>query len=57
MRPRIAIEPLTDCFRALGAHDQKDVWRALQRAAKNDDTFLREPIHEIGMLSPLWLAF
>lgn len=57
MRPRIAFEPLTDCFGALGAHDKQDVRRAFQRAAKNDETFLREPFHEIGMLSPLWLVF
>lgn len=57
MRPRIVFEALTDCFGALGAHDQKDVRGAVQRAADHYETFLREPIHEMGMFSPLWLVF
>ena len=39
MRPRIAFEPLTDCFGALGAHDKKDVRRAFQRAARTTKSF------------------
>ena len=57
MRPGIAFEPLTDCFGVLGTHDKKNVRRAFQGAAENDEAFLREPVHEIGMLSPVSLAF
>lgn len=57
MRPGIAFEPLTDCFGALGPHDKKNVPRAFQGAAENNEAFLRKPVHEIGMLSPVLLGF
>jgi hypothetical protein len=47
---------LTDDFCATGAHHKQDIRCAFQGAAENDHAFRREPIHEIGMLSPLWLA-
>ena len=57
MRPRIGFELLTDCVGAPGAHDQKDLRRAFERTSDHNKTFLREPIHETRMLSPLWLVF
>ena len=56
MRPWIVVEPVTDRFCGICAHYKKDIWRAFQGAAQNDDAFRCEPIHEIGMLTPLRLT-
>jgi hypothetical protein len=37
----------------ISAHHEQDIRRVFQGTAEDDDTFRREPIHEIGMLSPL----
>jgi len=36
-------------------HDEKDIRRAVQGSAENDEALSLKPIHEIGMLPPLWL--